>query len=163
MIKAENLRIGDLVMVSRDCAFPKGTMCAVTQIYPERVHEDKKGAATLSYTDDTDDGPWGTWCCNIEGIPISPEILNKNGFKEEFVGEYYTKPLDDEEYSLARYLAVERKSCNWAVFIRYRNLPDYGLIRHIQHVHELQHILWALSLDAEFKVQFKQSTKSIRE
>lgn len=152
MIKPENLRIGDLVMVSRDCAFPKGTMCAVTQIDLERGHEDKKGVATLSYTDDTDDGPWGAWCCNIEGIPISPEILNKNGLKEEFVGEYYTKPLDNEEYPLARYLAVERKSCNWAVSIRYRNLPDYVLIRHIQHVHELQHILWALSLDAEFKI-----------
>jgi hypothetical protein len=25
MIKAEDLRIGDLVMVSRDCEFPKGT------------------------------------------------------------------------------------------------------------------------------------------
>lgn len=57
MINPENLRIGDLVMVSRDCAFPKGTMCAVTQIDLERCHEDKKGAAILSYTDDTDDGP----------------------------------------------------------------------------------------------------------
>lgn len=152
MINPENLRIGDLVIVSRDCAFPKGTMCTVTQIFPERGHEDKKGVATLSYTDDTDDGPWGAWCCNIEGIPISPEILNKNGFKEEIVGEYYTKPLDNEEYSLARYLAVERKSGNWAVFIKYRNLPDHVLIRHIQHVHELQHILWALGLDAELKI-----------
>lgn len=54
MIKAEDLRIGDLVMVIHDCAFPKGTMCAVTQIDHERVHKDKKGVVTLSYTDGTD-------------------------------------------------------------------------------------------------------------
>lgn len=42
MIKAEDLRIGDLVRVSRDCAFPKGTVCIITQIDPERGHEDKK-------------------------------------------------------------------------------------------------------------------------
>lgn len=145
MIKAEDLRIGDLVMVNRDSEFPKGTMCVVTDVL--KVIENKGGVVSLSAINDEDDSPWGAWCNYIEGIPISPEILNKNGFKEEFVSEYYTKPLDNEEYSLARYLAVERKGCNWAVFIRYRNLPDHVLIRHIQHVHELQHILWALGMD----------------
>lgn len=145
MIKAEDLRIGDLVMVNRDSEFPKGTMCVVTDIL--KVFENKGGVVSLSAINDEDDGSWGLWCCNIEGIPVTPEILNKNGFKEEVVGEYYTKPLDNEEYSLARYLTVERKSCNWAVFIKYRSLPDHVLIRHIQHVHELQHILWALGMD----------------
>lgn len=54
--------------------------------------------------------------------------------------------------SLARYLAVERKRGDWTVFIKYRSLPDHVLIRHIQHVHELQHILWVLGLDAELKI-----------
>lgn len=150
MIKAEDLRIGDLVMVNRDFEFPKGTMCVVTDIL--KVFDNKGGVVSLSAINDEDDGSWGLWCCNIEGIPVTPEILNKNGFKEDIFGEYYTKPIDNEEYSLARYLAVERKSCNWAVFIKYRNLPDHVLIRHIQHVHELQHILWALGLDAEIKL-----------
>lgn len=152
MIKAEDLRIGDLVRVSRDCMFPKGTMCVVTQINPEHGHKDKKGVVTLSYTDGTDDGPWGTWSCNIEGIPITPEILNKNDFKEEAVGEYYTKPIDNEDYSLARYLAVERKSGNWAVYIKYYSLCDYALLRKIQYVHELQHILWVLGMDTNLKI-----------
>ena len=151
MIKPEYLRIGDLVMVSHDCAFPKGTMCAVTQIYPERVHEDKKGAATLSYTDDTDDGPWGAWCCNIEGIPITPEILEKNGFKVRVSRVYYIKLIRDANF-LQRNIAIERKRNDWAVFIRYKKMPDSVLLRHIQHVHELQHILWALGLDAELKI-----------
>lgn len=37
MIKPEDLRIGDLVMVSHGCMFPKGTMCAVTEIHPDTV------------------------------------------------------------------------------------------------------------------------------
>lgn len=150
MIKAEDLRIGDLVMVNRDSEFPKGTMCVVTDIL--KVFENKGGVVSLSAINDEDDGSWGLWCCNIEGIPVTPEILNKNGFKEEVVGEYYTKPLDNEEYSLARYLAVERKSGNWVVFIKYCSLYDYALLRKIKYIHELQHILWALGLNAELKV-----------
>ena len=152
MIKPEDLRIGDFVKVSHDCMFPKGTMCVVTDINPIKVFKDKKGVVSLSAITDDDDGPWGAWCCNVEGIPITPEILKKNGFKEEIVGKYSSKPLDNEEYSLARYLAVERKSGNWVVFIKYRRLHENALLRKIQHVHELQHILWALGLDAELKI-----------
>ena len=32
MIKAENLRIGDLVRVSAKCAFDKGTICTVVAV-----------------------------------------------------------------------------------------------------------------------------------
>ena len=114
-----------------------------------KIHKERQ---YISAINDEDDGPWGTWSCNIEGIPITPEILNKNDFKEEVVGEYYTKPLDNEDYSLARYLAVERKSGNWAVFIKYYSLCDYALLRKIQYVHELQHILWVLDMDTNLKI-----------
>lgn len=152
MIKAEDLRIGDLVRVSRDCTLPKGTLCVVTDIYPEKVFNDKKGLVFLIALNGEDDGPWGVWCCNVEGIPITPEILTKNGLKEEVVGEYYTKPLDNETHPLERYLSVERKSDNWAVFIKYRIFHDCALLRKTQYVHELQHILWALGLDANLKI-----------
>ncbi len=42
MIKAEDLRIGDLVRVSRDCMFPKGTICIVTDMNPLKVFNKKK-------------------------------------------------------------------------------------------------------------------------
>lgn len=48
MIKPEDLRIGDLIRVNRDCAFPKGTMCAVTDIRHEKVFKDKVGVVSLS-------------------------------------------------------------------------------------------------------------------
>lgn len=153
MIKAEDLRIGDLVGVSHDCMFPKGTMCAVTDINPLKVFKDKKGVVSLSAVNDNDDGPWGTWCCNVEGIPLTPEFLSKNGFKEEFVGKYYTIPIKSRTGSpLARYLAVEREKYTWALFIRYYNVTGYALLRHIKYVHELQHILWALGEDANLKI-----------
>ena len=152
MIKPEDLRIGDLVRVNCDCIYPKGTKCVVTDINPLKVFEDKKGTACLSDINDDDDGPWWIWCCKIGGIPVTSEFLEKNGFKEEVVGKYYTKTLDNEEDFLARYLAVERKSDNWAVFIKYRKLTEYALLREIKYVHDLQHILWALGLNAELKV-----------
>ena len=153
MIKPEDLRIGDLVRVSRDCAFPKGTMCMVTEIHPDKEFGYKKGVVSLSAINDNDDGPWGTWCCNIEGIPVTPEILNKNGFKEETVGKYYTRSIDNKKtWGLARYLAVVREGGDWVVFIKYDGLCDQAFLREIRHVHELQHILWVLGLDIELKI-----------
>lgn len=153
MIKPEDLRIGCLVRVSRDCAFPKGTMCVVTDINPLKVFDDKKGVVTLYAINDEDDGPWGVWCNYVEGIPVTPEILNKNGFKEETVGRYYTRSIDNKKtWGLARYLAVVREGGDWAVFIKHDGLCDQALLREIRHVHELQHVLWVLGLDAELKI-----------
>ena len=121
-------------------------------IYPEKVFNDKKGLALERRVNGEDDGPWGVWCCNIDDIPVTPEILNKNGFKEEVVREYYTRTLDNEAHPLARYLAVELKRENWVVFIKYCRLHDCALLRKIQYVHELQHILWALGKDANLKI-----------
>ena len=41
MINPEDLRIGDLVRLGRDCIFPKGTMCTVADIRTEIEHKDK--------------------------------------------------------------------------------------------------------------------------
>lgn len=85
MIKPEDLRIGDLVMVSNDnCMIPKGALCEVVAIDSERACEDKKGLADLLQTVREEwEFSHGVWCNNIEGIPLTPELLEKNGFKEE--------------------------------------------------------------------------------
>ena len=56
--------------------------------------------------------------------------------------------MGDTSRFLKRYIDIERKSSDWAVFLKYYSLSDYVLIRHIRYVHEFQHILWALGLDA---------------
>lgn len=150
MIKPEDLKIGDLVRVgSNKCMIPEGTVCRVIQIYPERTYKDYKGIVNLSNTDGSNGGPWGAWCNNIEGIPLTSEILAKNGFKAIDPGCYYTKSMGDSSRFLKRYVSVERKCNDWAVFLKYESAPDSILIRHIKHVHELQHILWVLALDAQ--------------
>ncbi|WP_337671566.1 hypothetical protein, partial [Prevotella sp.] len=97
----------------------------------------------LSAINDNDDSPWGTWCCNIEGIPLTPEILERNGFemREDTVvyakNRLALKPLDDEKgYQVG--LGSLR-----LLFVK---------VRIIKYVHELQHILWALGLDANLKI-----------
>ena len=147
MIKAPDLKIGDLVRVNRDCAFPKGTMCAVTDIRPEKALKDKKGIVSLSAINDDDDGPWGAWCCYIEGIPLTPELLEKNNFKEEQhqkdgASEWY----DFYHYDLGINIVYEVEGNKFAAYL------DGKKLREIQYVHELQHILWALGLNAELKV-----------
>lgn len=147
MIKPEDLKIGDLVRVDRDCAFPKGTMCAVTDIRPEKVFKDKVGVVSLSAINDDDDGPWGAWCNDIEGVPITLELLGKNGFKEEQhqkdgASEWY----DYYHYDLGINIVYEVEENKFAAYL------DGKKLREIQYAHELQHILWALGLNAELKV-----------
>lgn len=149
MIKPEDIRIGDLVKISRDCMFPKGTKCVVTDINPLTVFEDKKGTACLSAIndDDDDDGPWWIWCCKIEGVPITPEFLVKNGFKEEqHQKEGTSEWYDFYHYDLGINIVYEVDGNKFAAYL------DGKKLREIQYVHELQHILWALGLNAKLKV-----------
>ena len=153
MINPEDLRIGDIVQTNKDCTFPKGTLCIVTDIHPDRQYNDKKGTVTLKAANDEDDGPWGTWCCNIDGVLITPEILRNNGFKEEVDGKCFTRPIKARAgSSLARYLAVERKKYAWAIFIKYYNVTGYALLCHIKYVHELQLALKIMKFSPEMKV-----------
>lgn len=80
MIKAEDIKIGDIVRVCRDCMFPEFSVCIVTQVNSERTRKEKKGCVTLSCVDGTDDGSQGVWCSHIEGVPLTPAILEKMGF-----------------------------------------------------------------------------------
>lgn len=153
MIEPEDLRIGDLVRVSCDCILPKGTICVVTGINPNKVLEDKKGTVCIRTTNADDGGPWGTWCCNIDGVPVTPEILRNNDFKEEVEGKCFTRPIKARYgSSLARYLAVERKKYAWAIFIKYYNVTGYALLCHVKYVHELQLALKIVKFSTEMKV-----------
>lgn len=77
MIKPEDLRTGDLVRVSRDCAFPKGTMCVVSDINPLKVFKDKKGVVSLSAINDDDDGPWAFGAAMSKAYPLHPKYSTK--------------------------------------------------------------------------------------
>ena len=152
MINPEDLRIGDIVQTNKDCMFPKDTLCIVDVILPDRQYEGKKGAVFLE-TVNGNGGPWLVWCCNIDGVPVTPEILRNNDFKEEVEGKYFTRPIKARYgSSLARYLAVERKKYAWAIFIKYYNVTGYALLCHVKYVHELQLALKIMKFSTEIKV-----------
>lgn len=150
MIKAENLRIGDLVMVNRDSEFPKGTMCVVTDIL--KVIENKGGVISLSAINDEDDGSWCTWCCNIEGVPLTPEILEKNWFEVTYPGKCYNKQIGEHKRFLSRYLSIEYIDTEWEVSMNYDTLIDHVTLCSVRYVHELQHVLWALGENAKLNI-----------
>lgn len=149
MIKPEDLRIGDLVMVSNDnCMIPKGALCEVVAIDSERACEDKKGLAGLLQTVREEwEFSHGVWCNNIEGIPLTPKLLEKNGFKEEqHQKEGTSEWYDYYHYDLGINIVYEVEGNKFAAYL------DGKKLREIKYLHELQHILWALGLNAELKV-----------
>lgn len=145
MIKPEELRIGDYVRVSSDnCMIPKGALCEVVAIDSERTCEDKKGlAGLLQVVREEWEFSHGVWCDYIEGILLTPDILEKNGFemREDTVvyakNRFSLKPLDDEKG-----YQVGLGSLHFF----------YVKVKIVKYVHEFQHILWALGEDANLKI-----------
>ena len=139
MIKPEDLRIGDIVKVSCDCEFPKGTVGTVFGINTIDLVKSRKGIITLIPLDGNDDNWQGVWCDEIEGIPLTPEILEKN--------EWYPSSGTDpycyvQEYNLLEVELPPHSEWKYAVV-------GSETLHRIKYVHELQHILWALGYNAQ--------------
>ena len=141
MIKTEDLRIGDLVRVCCDCAFPKGYVCIVHLIYLEDTDEGKKGDVILRGADGTYDGSCRVCCSNIEAIPLAPEILKKNGWRLKVE---YSRTYTHESHRLEVEFPIDGEYAY--VYIGSSRLLG------IKYIHELQHILWVLGMDIKFKI-----------
>lgn len=154
MIEAKDLRIGDLVRALDEDDNLKP--CKVVGTNLEICHNSKKrgflkGAVKLRPFDQPNDEPSeARWCIDIEPIPITPDIIKQNGWEQ-------AKHIVDED------------GFEWYVFSKDAVLPDLyyyptdgndfsafvcgnEVCHGIKYVHQLQHILWALGLDAEMKV-----------
>ena len=146
MIKAEGLRIGDIVRINENDSIKNGLIGKVTDIDSLREYKEKKGAITLNTIED-DGWYWGIWCCDIEPIPLTPEILEKNGWKKRTEGWYFMM------ISKYMYLSVEFGYENGIrVFLKRATDGLYVKLNTANNVHELQHILWALGKDANLKI-----------
>lgn len=86
---------------------------------------------------------------NIQGIPITPEILEKNGWKrtQMFIDddglEFHTY-IDDERCLDLQYYPQYKK---FAAFI-----CKQEVLSDIEYVHQLQHLLFGLGLPMNLKV-----------
>ena len=81
----------------------------------------------------------------LSGVPLTPEILEKNGWKhkKEF-GEYWFVPRN-EDYEL---LALDKVGEEWAIYIE-ENSSNF---ENIKFVHQLQHLLFGLGLNSDMEV-----------
>lgn len=146
MIKAEDLRIGDLVIVNENCSLEQGTIGKVSEVRSTPLYKENEGSIGLKPISN-DRWPYGVLCRNIDPIPLTPEILEKNGWKKRTEGWYFMM------ISKYMYLSVEFGYDNGIrVFLKRTTDGLYVKLNVANNVHELQHILWALGLDAELKV-----------
>jgi hypothetical protein len=89
----------------------------------------------------------------LEPIPLTPEILEKNGFKlNEAVEDYYCiYDGIDNRVSLCNNKAYINSVNEWLVYI---DSEDYSTIAscELTYLHELQHILRLCKIDKEIVV-----------
>lgn len=141
MIKAEDLRIGDLVRVSCNCSLAEGTIGTIVEISKETNAEDTKGFVRLIPINSVSNWGWGIYCDNVEGIQLTLEILEKNGWKRDKLVPYI---YGHEAHNIE---VICTPNSEW-VYVTFKG----DTIHRIKYVHELQHILWALGLDANLKI-----------
>lgn len=135
MIHQKDLRLGDLVQITVDLPeYKRGDIFVVIDISEVYI-----GLRSPSESDCRPD--MYTIRDHIEGIHLTPEILEKNGWEQEYYAPIiYDHTGHDIEISFLR----TSKRCLVL-------LNDISLCE-IQYVHQLQHILWALGEDANLKI-----------
>lgn len=144
MIKAEDLRIGDLVKIKENCSLKEGVISYITEIRTRGIFE-KEDCVKLKHFDS--DWEFGVWCCNIDPIPLTPEILEKNGWKKKREG-WYIKTIDKYDYLSAEFGYED----GIRVFLKRAVNGLYAKLNTANNVHELQHILWALGESANLTI-----------
>ena len=91
----------------------------------------------------------------IEGIPITPEILEKNGWDKEgkdgsdfsLSEAFMGGDEDDEDNYTCFQLYYQNKKDGWVIDMRGEPLKF-----EIHYIHELQHLLFGLGLNSEMEV-----------
>lgn len=147
MIHPKDLRIGDLVKTTtRNPILEKGSICKVVTI-------DALINLIVVQKSDVD----VRRCLvkeEIEGIPITPEILEKNGWQANAIDYDYN--INDKLF----FRALQNRETGGVELEVYNNIApesydvcqDDFYLGNISFVHQLQHILWALGQDANLKI-----------
>jgi len=141
---------GDFVMTNGiPVGTKKGIVYQVTESNPDkyRALEDGnaftelKGSVTLSNLKGktiVDDGflfcDSGAWVKDIVPIPLTPSILEKNGYRHIY------QHIENDCYE------IWKNVTNWTMYWRGVNLCSF------KYLHELQHILLFLGLNSEMEV-----------
>lgn len=81
-MKTNELMTGDIVRVAKDVSFPKGTIVSVRGIDADNRFPERHliGSATCLPVNSEDGFTYGVWVEYLEPIPLTADILEKNGF-----------------------------------------------------------------------------------
>lgn len=144
MIPIKDLRIGDLVKTTtRNPILEKGSVCKVVLI-------DALINSIIVQKSDVD-------VCRclvkeeIEGIPLTPEILEKNGWNKRHDPtsscDIYSKGKGAFYVRLEQSIYKKQEGFDCVVAD-----STYRFGNKLQYVHQLQHILWALGEGTNLKI-----------
>ena len=142
MIHQKDLRLGDLVQITVDLPeYKQGDIFVVIDISEVYI-----GLRRPSESDCRPD--MYTIRDHIEGIPVTPEILEKNGWNKKHDPtsscDIYSKGKDAFYVSLEQ--SIYKKQEGFEISVAD---STYRFGNKLQYVHQLQHILWALGENAE--------------
>lgn len=142
---------GDLVMTDGVNGTNKGIPYVITCIQPMRRFNfkvcEKEVVKDVAYLDklEHDDKfvPFGTLTKHIVPISLTPKILEDNGWKKEYsIG-------NEDRYINYNFLHVTFYNNDNTIKVWVKGL---NLLNGIKYVNELQHLLFGLKLNSEFKV-----------
>ena len=159
-MRAEELMIGDIVRVSKDVCFKKGTVVEVRGIDADMEFLEKNmiGCAACVSVTDPDRMSGGVWLDYLEPIPLTQEILERNGFKHRIdytglsVWGYYATP---RRYVKVTFLGEPIYGCtnvvevvNWFA----ESAQDKLHSCNTNYIHQLQHALAGCGLYKKIEV-----------
>lgn len=78
---------------------------------------------------------------NFQPIPLTPEILEKNGLANEYYGSYFK----EDEHMLLE-ISSSEDGISWTI-----NFHEYGILK-LEYVHQLQYALRLCGIEKEIVV-----------
>lgn len=147
---------GDLVMTDGlPIGTKKGVAYVVTASDTNRTLTLKdgtinKGVVTLDAVSEDDKAHFvetSTWVKHIVPIPLTPGILEKNGwFEDSFLDSYKSFYKNDRRYPS---LHGQNTQNGYAFDI---DIGETDIMTNVKYVHQLQHLLFGLGLPMDLKV-----------
>ncbi len=136
LMKITELKIGDIVNFGGE----KAKVVGISS-------EDKDSITVQCLEDGGENRIWrASLLDEIDGIPLTEEILEKNGWKEDdeiWSIDYTCGKLNAEVWQWGKEMVI-------TISASVGN--DVCTLALIKHAHELQHLLWALGIDDDLKI-----------
>ena len=81
----------------------------------------------------------------LSGVPITPEILEKNGWEKDEEASFKTQLYYRKKVGVRTIFVIIKEETSRVIY-------DSTCLRIIQYYHELQHLLFSLGLNSEMEV-----------